>query len=671
MVPSGAAETIERIAHFAGYLRLQPDGIITTQVDYDGVYAPRQAVSDDLDLSAGTTDRTSPPDNDLNGLQSPPTTLVASDEYDWSFGYMPNFSGALDDVRDDFARLKFPLPTQAPQTGVGGAGGGGGGGGEYKWFISQPGGESELADSRQINSLSDDDNATAGPYGLQLVGPFEMHLASADASATFAGMLAKANDSVPAGLLPDFGNDHSAPLIDFVAQDDSDPAQNQADDAPYAAIPGLYVDGVLVQDSAIDIHQAANDALTAAATRVSDALAGPREALTGDNSETHIQTLSLGDNIAVNDAVIVSYGELCGSLLVLGDFYRTSVICQTNVFTQNDHFANTNAGNTNYVTIMPNAVHNAAEFSSDGAVDGPWVPGGPLGWSVDVFDGSLYDVKSLVQTNWISDNDVVSQTQSVGYSEVLVGSNDQGNIGYFANLSAKYDVIMVLGSYHQANMIHQVNVVLNANDVWQSSTGEAGPADGSVLAGNNALLNDGTITYWGSDGSLPVTPEMADLANALADGSEPGMSSILSAFPDLFGSVHALVVTGDCWDINYICQVNAISDVNVAAQLMTAAGGTQSATTGSDQAINAATIIDGGSLTTPFIQGGVYTDSILIQCNIISPDQKVIVNDPSQLATELVAFTGTDASTPADDVPQLFTPADSQHQNDILTSGFH
>ena len=79
-------------------------------------------------------------------------------------------------------------------------------------------------------------------------------------------------------------------------------------------------------------------------------------------------------------------------------------------------------------------------------------------------------------------------------------------------------------------------------------------------------------------------------------------------------------------------------------------------TTGGNTSINAATIVDAGSLTTPYVQGTAYSDTILIQTNIIATDSKVVTNDPSKLAPEVVAFTGTDATDHSTDAPQLYAP---------------
>ena len=254
----------------------------------------------------------------------------------------------------------------------------------------------------------------------------------------------------------------------------------------------------------------------------------------------------------------------------------------------------------------------------------------------------------------------------------MAGSNDQINSIDFTTLWSQYDLIVIGGSYHRLDMISQTNVVLDLNHVWQDGTGSAA-ADQNIAAGNNTLINDASIVYVGSTGSQAVTDEMLELAKVLAGGTQPGGSLIESAFPTLMGAVHVLYVQDDYYDINYLAQFNVISDADAAAQLLTSDSGEQSISTGNNQAVNVATIVDAGSLTTPYVQGQAYSDTILIQTNIISTDHQITTNDPAQLVPELVAFTGNDNADQhqQDDAPPLFVPADSQQHNDILAGTLH
>jgi hypothetical protein len=118
-------------------------------------------------------------------------------------------------------------------------------------------------------------------------------------------------------------------------------------------------------------------------------------------------------------------------------------------------------------------------------------------------------------------------------------------------------------------------------------------------------------------------------------------NSVLSAFPNLFGNINVLVVTGNLYDVNYICQTNVMSNSNVVqlnGSATAPAGATQTVSTGNDVTVNAATIVDGGSATSPYLQGNYYNDMILLQTNILGNAPGVTGQNPSQLVPELVAF---------------------------------
>jgi hypothetical protein len=103
--------------------------------------------------------------------------------------------------------------------------------------------------------------------------------------------------------------------------------------------------------------------------------------------------------------------------------------------------------------------------------------------------------------------------------------------------------------------------------------------------------------------------------------------------------------------------------VAVGADPAAAGGGQQSVSTGQDVLVNAASIVDGGSATSPYLQGQYYSDMILLQTNIIGNNPNVTSQDPSKLAPEVVAFTadldtthnGQDTSVVASATPQQHT----------------
>jgi hypothetical protein len=141
-------------------------------------------------------------------------------------------------------------------------------------------------------------------------------------------------------------------------------------------------------------------------------------------------------------------------------------------------------------------------------------------------------------------------------------------------------------------------------------------------------------------------------------------------FPDLAGTINALLVTGDYYDVNFIAQTNVMANANVVSLTTGHSGQPKGAAltvlTGKDQAVDSATIVDAGSSASPYLNGHYYQDTILIQTNIIGDGGKITGHDPNQLAPELIAFTGTSEEVPSSPPPAIVTTADVHHHSDVL-----
>jgi hypothetical protein len=95
-----------------------------------------------------------------------------------------------------------------------------------------------------------------------------------------------------------------------------------------------------------------------------------------------------------------------------------------------------------------------------------------------------------------------------------------------------------------------------------------------------------------------------------------------------------------------VWQTNVTSDVNVMYQLQKQpslahdphGATTQSVITGNNSLLNDAAIIDVNPTNT-VVGGQVYTDSIMVQANLMPTDHdKAVMADTNALVTELVAF---------------------------------
>jgi hypothetical protein len=215
-------------------------------------------------------------------------------------------------------------------------------------------------------------------------------------------------------------------------------------------------------------------------------------------------------------------------------------------------------------------------------------------------------------------------------------------------------------------LIYQTNVVLDSNFI----TLHGGSGTQSVMGGQNTVVNDGNITDVGGQNFQSMNQWSQGLAQELASNQPSVEASLIAGvFPGLSGTAHVLIVTGDYYDINYISQTNVLSDANVVSM---GGSGQQTIVTGHDQVVNAATIVDGAGLNTPYLQGHYYNDMILIQSNIISDGEKITGNNPNQLAPELVAFTSpTDANPQGPSAGAGCAELHHHYHNDIISGILH
>jgi hypothetical protein len=342
---------------------------------------------------------------------------------------------------------------------------------------------------------------------------------------------------------------------------------------------------------------------------------------------------------------------------VLGDYYETNAIIQANVLTDDDQVSRTGTDGVGAVTTDGNHATNIAAFVEK-ALDSGMKAGlssGGLNVNVDVVDGDLYDVKSLIQRNWITDNDVAVQTQYDTYAEAHLGGDMQGNVARLVDWDHHYDVIVVLGNYHEANFIFQKNVLLD-NDIVKS-VGEGEGAGQDVFTGNNALTNDAAITQYGASTFSPLTSDYAELARALAAHEDVDLSTWSQFSGSASGSLSVLVVTGDYYDINVISQINVIADLDTAVQYLPGfdAEGTQWVSAGDNEAMNVARIVDVGGLDDQYLGGTHYQDSLLYQANYVEDADTVLNGDTQTLVSEVIAFTGNVEADAVHDPDPLVT----------------
>ncbi len=156
--------------------------------------------------------------------------------------------------------------------------------------------------------------------------------------------------------------------------------------------------------------------------------------------------------------------------------------------------------------------------------------------------------------------------------------------------------------------------------------------------------------------------------NGLSNGSF-GMPAGFHGDQALQGieGLRVLYISGSVYDVNYIEQTNILGDADYVAHyedaLLTASSETVwDISTGSNALINIASIADNdpGGGGTSYVGGGVYSDAILIQADIIcvQPDSDQATGQGQQLANEVVAFLENEADSPCNDdhAPPVHVP---------------
>lgn len=645
------------IWHFAGYLSLPPDDLYTTKPIFDG--GASWSPSADANPRPQADQHYVGNDNFyISGHAQP--ALITPEHYLLRLEYWHKFKTEHATPAHTPPVFHHSLESFEPL-------GGGSSMSEFHIAVTYgPGGWQDIVDLQQANSLATDNSVNAS---ADMIAENNAH-----ADGVLDSLILKAIDALPSFDEPS-GSD-SPSLLSFVNARDDQPALTQTNDAPLQTSTGQYVNGQLYTDSA-DPHQLTNDMLTAASNALSAGFAGPPQGPIGDGSHVTEQTVNVGSNIQANETSIWDFSSSTMSLAVFGNYYSTNAIIQTNVFDQDNHISGAGAASLN-------VVNNVADFQSGpptltssggGVVPSEW------NWNVTTVDGNVYNVNAISQFNYLQNNNVVSETMlpDSGKSLILAGGNTQVNAADLQNIGNNFDLIIVEGNYHQANLIYQTNVALDASKISLGGSDDSGGAAQTVTSGGNTILNDATIDNQSAQTFQSFNSSALSVTSALQhhqDSLNP--TDVMSAFPDLAGgNVNALIVKGDYYDINAISQTNILSNSNIVD--MTAAhgvgaGAQQTVNTGHNDVVNAASIVDAGSATSPYLQGSFYNDMMLIQTNIIGNAQSAIAGEnPNQLANEVIAFVtndnvhgaGISTSSPTGLTDQ------SHHSGDILGGMMH
>lgn len=609
MVPGGVTDAI---AHFAGYLHLIQD-MALSRILYEDPARPHRVGEDD-DRHPGDQRP-----GELPELPSLPIRVMLSPEQadapaktPLTPSVPPPISGS-GPVFDPHAPIALP-----PRSGGGGGGGGGRRSAEGDDAPEPPLVQEAVIDIDQINTLIDSDVVYFGPQNTAA------SLNHADPGSVFE-LFAQARSKTPADLrLP---VETSEAAMAFVSARDTATAESGA--AGPSILPGSYVDGVRVED--------APDSQAALLQR-SPTSEPPRLG----HEEPGLSS-STGSNILGNEVRILDLNVQHSALIVGGDVFETDAVVQRNVLHDHDLIEILGgeilggAGGT--PAVGANRASNTASVIETELPTITGTRGGATEWSVTYIDDDFLDIRSISQTNWIRDDDITAQTVTSSHDRIVVGSNTQLNLSAVMELSGRFDLIIVEGDYHRSNLIYQTNVLLD--DDVASVTVDGGSAGYALTSGGNTLFNEATILHYGDHTFTPLPGDLSDYATSLEN--TPFGSDLAGLIPG--GGDHpisVLYIRGDFWDINAVFQTNLLADPDTAVQHLdsgTDAEPTGTITTGGNMLGNLATIIDLGTVTeAQFLAGQHYTQTLLIQANLVSEAADIRENDPRALVNEVIAF---------------------------------
>jgi hypothetical protein len=649
MGPGGLTENI--IAHFAGYLKFTDDFVRARPTYDDG---PHQAHAKPSVADLTTVDT---PDRTLDDLPTQPYRLP----------YSPGaFSliGAFPPHPPTHALPKFETPPwQAPEElppPVLSAPGGGGGGGEIIMITTAeaPTHDQLLFSATQINLMQNND------VDLMIPGTRVTSLHTTDDPALLSHMISTAQALAPVDLAPQGSG--TPLLVHTVAAHDAREAASP-DPAHVATLQQGITDNGVLQPAGVAFNPTAPTVVDVTVDTSHNGMTNP-----GLDAQT-------GGNVSVNAASILDDNTQRTGLVVMGDAYTTNAIIQTNELYSHAQIEVGGATVSREIVTGGNVTDNLASFNqhdlSIGAVN-HFSPTANV--QVDEINGNFYDVKGIVQTNYLSDNDVVVQGTTSSFNEVDTGNNNQINYLPLSELNANYDVIIVEGSFHRSNVISQTNILLN-DDIAMMFSGRSDTASQSITTGDNTLSNAASIDNYGNTTFHPLTAALTASMAGLESGNVDQL--IASLLPgNGTQTLHVLLITGDFYDLNYIQQTNVISNADTVAQYLPQSGNgvaptgaatssTETINSGSNQLANIAQIVTAGTLSDfQFLGGQKYDDAILVQANLVTDKSQVTVGDTQTLAPELVAFTGLHDASQSDQTahPAPTSNADAAHQQDLF-----
>lgn len=537
----------------------------------------------------------------------------------------------------------------------------------------------------QINHLTDNDfmAVNTGPADFHAIGQPMSALEALFGDAVQFSPIDEASFGTTAAI-GDFSVDTAASLSAFVAETTAAQSQTASDPLPPAATDDVTVHAKVtafdeLEDGSVYVNgrlseeaPKLDDVLPAASPLVKDEagtstgtegggnhlLNGPGAVATpgsahgqGEISNPASVELGTGGNALVNSATMINDALEGNVFAVAGDHFSLNAIIQVNAWSDSDSIGGSLGGWGGKGQDAATSAFNVAgmqRIDISGMASGDAALAGfPKAWAVTEIHGDFVSLNWVQQFNFLIDNDTGIFASSSGVTtKIGMGENQAFNSLSIADLGRQYDLVLVGGSYYDANIITQTNVLLD-DDVVGALAGFQTSGAGTISTGDNLLWNSANITSLGSDTAHSLPDGFRDALQNMADDNKALPSSVFtdSAFQGLAG-LKVLYISGSVYDLQYISQTNVLGDADHIALAMNPAKPNLDAgwsiTTGSNALVNSARIIDVDPAGKTYFGGDHYSDELLVQTDIIRTDHLLESRDGDHLVNEAVAFLSDD-----------------------------
>lgn len=387
----------------------------------------------------------------------------------------------------------------------------------------------------------------------------------------------------------------------------------------------------------------------------------------GDYADHAFVDVKAGSNSLVNTAIIENQWAAGHVIATVGDYHQLDAITQINIVSDNDAVS----ASLNGWRLKPaeaTEAFNVAMFQNTDLtqhhLENLPAPGQfPTQWAITTLTGDLTILSWIEQLSFVSDNDMAILSSTGVKITVGTGENMALNDTFITDLGKFYDLIIVGGGIYDANIISQTNILLD-DDLIGTLPGFKTYGEANLSSSHNLLWNSATIQNLQGAGTIEALPDAYKKAAAnLASGNENLPKGVFNdaMFEGLAG-LRVLYVTGNFMNLQYVKQTNVLGDHDQIALAMskvadTAANWTVS--TGSNQLINLAGIMDVDLSGKVYVGGQAYSDATLVQAELISnkPSFDGFAGfNASELTKEAVAFLQDDLWNDTDYGHSTFKP---------------